>query len=360
MSTTESDVRLHPILECAAEFSGALGKVAMTSPVFMTNVEKRTALQALARTEAQLTELRLRVLAAADADNVGADSGARSTAAYVASATRETREAASSDVRLALALDGEFEHTRAAMAAGAVNVAQAKVIVASISKLSDDVAPEERRAAEEFLVDKAQEFDAKELRKLGRRLFEVIDPEKADEEEGKALEREEARARAAAMFSMRDNGDGTHSGTFKLPDLHASILKKALQAITAPRRLGSGRFDPATGKKIPYPTLLGQGLMEFLERLPLETLPRAGGAAATIVVTLDYDPPVRGRCRHPRRRQADLSRPGPPAGVFGGRHPHGARGRVPGARPRSGAAAVHPLPADRARPPVRRLCGGGV
>lgn len=287
MSTTEADAGVHPILRSVVAVSAAVGGVAMAAPVFMSAVEKRTALQALARVEAQLAELRLRVLAAAEVDRVGAATGHSSTAAYVASTTRQTRESASADVRLATALDGEFEHTRAAMASGAVNVAQARVIVGCVGRLSEEVPQRARRAAEEYLVDQAQFFDAHGIRRLGRRLFEVVDPEKADEEEGRALQREEARARAAAMFAMRSNGDGTHSGCFKLPDLHAAILRKALQTITAPRRVGAGRVDPDTGRKRPYPHLLGQGLMELLEQLPVEEMPHAGGSAATVVVTVE-------------------------------------------------------------------------
>ena len=68
-----------------------------------------------------------------------------------------------------------------------------------------------------------------------------------------------------ASFSVRDNGDGTSDGKFKLPTLHADLFKKALEALTAPRRIGEGRLDPATGRKLPHATLLGHGLIELLE-----------------------------------------------------------------------------------------------
>lgn len=286
METTLPATEVHPILGCVAELSAALSRVASSAPVFMSTAEKRAAVSALATTESRLQELRLRVLAAADTDEIGKDAGASSTAAYVARTTRQTRETVSSDVRLATALDERFEQTRAAMAVGALNTAQARAIVGCVDKLSDEVGAEDRLAAERHLVEQAQHFDAHALRRLGRRLFEVIDPDRADEEEGKALEREEARARATAMFSMRANGDGTSSGCFKLPDLHAAILRKALQTLTAPRRLGEGRLDE-TGRKVPYPRLLGQGLMELLEHLPVESLPAPGGSPVTVVVTVD-------------------------------------------------------------------------
>ena len=45
------------------------------------------------------------------------------------------------------------------------------------------------------MLDLAREFDAPTLRKLGKRLFEVVCPEAADEAEGRKLEKEEAKAR---------------------------------------------------------------------------------------------------------------------------------------------------------------------
>jgi hypothetical protein len=287
MTETTSQDRLHPILGCACEVAAAVAKVARTCPAFMTREEKRGALLQLARDEAMLSELRLRVLAAAEIDEVGADSGASSTAGWVAHATKQTRPSAGADVRIAMLLDGEFELTRDALADGRLHLAQARVIIAAIQKLSERVTAEQCREAEAHLIVQAKDFDALALAVLGRRLFEVLDPERADEEEGRALEEEEARARANASFSIRANGDGTHSGSFKVPDLHAAILKKALQALTSPRRIGEARRD-ADGKKIPYPNLLGQGFMELLEHLPADGLPTAAGAGATIVVTLSH------------------------------------------------------------------------
>ena len=84
------------------------------------------------------------------------------------------------------------------------------------------------------------------MRKLGKRLFEVVCPEAADAAEGRKLEKDEAKARALAHFSVRDHGDGTSQGSFKLPTLHADLLKKALEALTiaaADRRGPAGPGD---------------------------------------------------------------------------------------------------------------------
>ncbi len=103
----------------------------------------------------------------------------------------------------------------------------------------DDLPAGTEARAEAHMIDQAQAFDAPTLRKLGKRLFEVVCPEAADAAEGRKLAKDEAKARALAHFSVRDHGDGTSQGSFKLPTLHADLLKKALEALT--RRGGSGR-----------------------------------------------------------------------------------------------------------------------
>jgi hypothetical protein len=287
--TSGSEIPPHPILACLAAIDDALNTVTHTAAWTMTADEQRTALVAGQRTEARLGELRLRVLAAAEVNQIGDASGATSTPAWVAHHTRQTRRDAHADLRLATSLDPDHETTRAALAAGVVNHDQAKVIVWALSLLGDDVPANLRVEAERWLVREAASHDAESLRLLGRRIYEVIDPDRADEEEGKRLDEEERRAASNASFSTAPNGDGTTRGRFRLPDLHAAMLTKMLQALVAPRRMGDARIDPDTGKKIPHANLLGQGFMELIEHIPADRLPHAGGTPATIVVTIGID-----------------------------------------------------------------------
>jgi len=259
----------------------------------MTPSEQREALLVLNRIGSRLAELDLRVLAAADRNEVGSDSGATSTAAWLAHQTRQTRPHCAAAARLAAELDESYDATRAALAAGRINLEQAAVIVRAVEVLTrehDDLPPDIESRAEAHLLDLAETFDAAELRRLGKRLFEVVCPEAADKVEGEAFAKEEERARRNASLRMRNNGDGTVTGGFKLPVLHAALLKKALEALTSPRRLGEGRLDPKTGKKLPYEVLLGQGFMELLEdHLNPAGLPSQGGSPFTLVVTIGID-----------------------------------------------------------------------
>jgi hypothetical protein len=128
------------------------------------------------------------------------------------------------------------------------------------------------------------------LRRLGKRLFEVVCPEAADAAEGRKLAEEEARARRMSYLSLRENGDGTVEGRFRLPTLHAALLKKALHALTSPRRFGDGRLDPETGRKLSQSTLFGHGFIELLEsHLAVDTMPTVHGSPFGLVVTISLE-----------------------------------------------------------------------
>jgi hypothetical protein len=94
---------------------------------------------------------------------------------------------------------------------------------------------------------------------------------------------------------MRANGDGTTTGWFRLPDLHAAILKTAIDALIAPRKNHQDRKnpqpepDPVTGRTPDHATRRGQALCEILEHLPTDGYGEHGGLAATVIVTLDHD-----------------------------------------------------------------------
>lgn len=285
--------RTHPVTSFVSSLSRALDRVADVSGWSMTPDEQRHALVELRRQRARLEELELRVLVAADRNDVGSEVGATSTAAWLADATGSSRMACFRDVHLAHALDEEFEATRAALAAGRIDVPRASVVVSSVRALTDehdDLPDGTRAAAEAHLLEQAGRFDVVRLRRLGKRLYEVVCPGAADAAEGRRLETEEEYARRLAYVTVRDNGDGTVDGRFRLPTLHADLLRAALDSLTSPRRLGDGRFDPATGARLSASSLRGRGLMELLEsHLDPASLPGQGGSPFTVVVTVGLE-----------------------------------------------------------------------
>ncbi len=141
--------------------------------------------------------MELRLLADAEQSEATVHTGAPTAADWVAVETRQVRRDARSDLRHAQRLE-HHDVLSTAMAAVAVNVAQSRAIVAALDRLPRTgafaVTAEQRLAAEKHLVDLAAHHDAKELRILGRRVFEVIAPDVAEQFEGRALEREEAQA----------------------------------------------------------------------------------------------------------------------------------------------------------------------
>jgi hypothetical protein len=296
-SSTGLERQPHPIVGFAARAHAVLDTLTDAPAWSMTREEQRFSLIELARLQARIAELHLRVLAAADRCDLAADTAATSTGAWLAQATRQTRAAAHADVLLAQALDGSFAATRDALADGLVDVDQARVIIRAIQALPDTVDTQDRGRAEKHLIDLAGQHDAKTLRLLGRRVFEVLDPDAADEQEGRKLQAEEDAAARNTYLHMCDNGDGTHTGRFKIPTLHAAMLTKMLSGFTNPRHrtsTGTGTNTAGTdGAEVPVvltrPELLGQAFCELLERYPADRLPKAGGTSATVTVLLDYD-----------------------------------------------------------------------
>ena len=171
------------------------------------------------------------------------------------------------------------------MAAGQVLADQAAVICAAVEELPDQ--PALRAQCEKELVTLAEHHDAKELRVLGRRVLEIVDPDAADAHEGQILEREEKDAARATSFSMWETGDGKVRGKFTLSALQGGMLRKALMSIAAPKhqRANGETYD----HERPTAERLGQAFAEYVSRYPADKLPHAGGINATVVVTMTLE-----------------------------------------------------------------------
>ena len=90
-----------------------------------------------------------------------------------------------------------------------------------MNRLPEWVEVEERARAEQYLLDRRQWFDAVQLRTVGKRLLEVIDPEGAEAEEARRLQAEADEAEARMSLSMWDDGEGTTNVWAKLPRVKA-------------------------------------------------------------------------------------------------------------------------------------------
>lgn len=309
MSSTVDAPPAHAITDFTTRLHGALDRLTDAPAWSLAPGEQQTVLVDLARARSRMDEVWLRVLAAGDRADLAADTAASSTGAWLAHATRVPAGQAQAEVQLAAALDGTLGETRAALAAGALNTDQARVIATAVQAL-----PNAATAADPTLVGRAEkhllglcaEHDARTLKRLARHVLHVLDPDAADTALGRRLEAEERAAAAATSLAIRDNGDGSHTGRFTIGDLHAAMLAKALEGFTNPTHSltgqpsdtgssdtgSSGTGSSGTGsttKRRPRPELFGQAFGELLERLDPSRLPTASGMNATVVVMVDLD-----------------------------------------------------------------------
>ena len=187
---------MHPVLACAETIGTALKETADVQVTFMEPADKRAALLALTRLEAQLSALKLRVMAVSD--DVALAEGARDVAALMTHHTRGDFGANRRDLALAEALDRRWAGGGGRRwVQGDLNVAQARVITHALDELpTDKVTAEVLADAEAHLVAEAAHFGPRELRVLGRRILDIVAPEIGEQHEAEQLAEEERRARA--------------------------------------------------------------------------------------------------------------------------------------------------------------------
>jgi hypothetical protein len=278
----------HLLLAAARGIGAALDEVAGVDPLYLSADEKASLLSEITRSMARLSGLRADVLAVGE--DVAVEKGARSPGTWLAAETRTSRREALHDERLGGALRQRWWSVGEAVATGRVTWEQAGVLVAALDALPDSLDAELVAKAEAHLVAEAGHFGPRELRRLGRRVLEVVAPEVADEEEERALRVEEQRARSLTRLSFRPRGDGSTDVLARLPDHVASRLRAYLDAYTSPRRL---RLDaPAREHDIemlPVARRRGEAFCALLEHVPADGLPAHGGTATSVMVMIDID-----------------------------------------------------------------------
>lgn len=240
-----------------------------------------------------LDELESRLIRLAEEREIPRAAGAASTTAWVGQVAGVSRPAAARAVSTARMVDSSCEPTRRAWGAGRICAEQVRVIVRALEKLPDWCGDDERADAQARLIALAIEHDLDDLKRLANRIVEVIDPDGADELLGERLHREELRAWDATRFQMRRRGDGTTRGLLVIPDADADVLRAAVEGLAAPRRKRfiAARHGLAVDDvmSLPHDQRLGLAFIELVNHLPADSLPQAGGLAATVAVTVDID-----------------------------------------------------------------------
>ncbi|WP_148573880.1 HNH endonuclease signature motif containing protein [Nocardioides caldifontis] len=285
--------RLHEVLDDLT--AGGVAVATMSQEASAETVEDL--LGAAERVKA----LALQVLAHADRIDVAELTGATSTHAWLAQTSRLSLGEAKRLVRLARRLDtAAFDTTASATLAGRVDLAQAQVVVDAVVGLPAGVGANDRARAERHLLALAAHHHAKELKLLGRHLHQVVDPDGADEELARELEREEAEAARRTVLRIGDDGQGSCHGQFRIPTVYGAMLVSALQALASPKRPDPIRREAPAGEggeggeevvveQRGTPEVMGEAFCQLLSRFPTKRLPKAGRMNATVVVTMELD-----------------------------------------------------------------------
>ena len=250
----------------------------------------------------QAESLRPELLAEAERREVAQREAASGTDAWAAALTGEKRALLGGGLWLAERLASRYPATREAFADGRLGLEQAMVIVRAADQAPPEATAEQLQRAEELMVAKAtgdanrggRPMGVARLRQAARRMFATIDRDLADRHEAAMLGRQEARAEAETWLTMGDDGNGTYTGKFCIPELHGRLLRDALQRLSAPRRLGRDASGaqvvdpsaPGTASGVSLHEAHGTAFCELVEHLPRDGWSANG---ATLLVTIDLE-----------------------------------------------------------------------
>ena len=281
----------HPLESCLHSVESAFGLVAGVSA---EGLEAEALAGLLARSQrvvAQSQALLFKLTSAADRAKTAKTQGSASTADLLSSNLGGDRADSARNVRTANAIHKTL--TQTAMEKGLITLAQAEVIVRTLSGLPSNVTVTQRLGCEEALIEAAQKLTLKDLRRRADRIGDIFAPDKAtaDKLEQQTLVERERAARAKTTFWMLDQKDGTFKGGFVIPEMHADMLKTMLDAIAAPRRdhLRQDQLD-AFGD-LTWPRRQGLAFLELLEHTPVDHLP---AGSTTLTVNFDHDQLLEG------------------------------------------------------------------
>ncbi|TQL69549.1 HNH endonuclease [Nocardioides albertanoniae] len=273
-----------PVSAALVDIETALGDLLAMDPGYWRTSQKKDVLARLEILKAQQAALALRVLASAG--DIAEETGAKDASGWMRADLLVDKTVGRARVKLAGAV-AKYDIVAAGLADGVVSQDKARVITNALDAIETDPAAsaEDLALAEKLLVDHATRLTANELRIVGKRILAEIDPERFEAAESKALQREEEQAQRRTFFRARDNGDGT-------VDIHARVsravgmrLRTMLDSLAQPRKWSA----EDKGRKVSYERLLGQAFARVVETYDVENLPRHGGHATTVFITMSLD-----------------------------------------------------------------------
>jgi hypothetical protein len=284
---------------------------ALTTPLFgLSPAQLVSSVDTCCRLRSMVDSLFLSVLRQADVQNVAREQGATSTAVWLAGRQRIAHKTAAELVKLARLLDqnaalhpacpdpdpdppaaapdgdedapdgigpgGRIRNTRDALAAGLINLAQARVITRAVVK----VPVEWRAEAEARLLALSTTFTTTDLERLGATIFERLDPVAAEAAEAEALRRAEQRAYQDRALYLTNIGTSRVRISGTLDTAGAADVRAALEPLCSPKTTGGD--DRRT-----YPQRRADALVDICRRvLADKQLPDNGGEPPQVVLTM--------------------------------------------------------------------------
>ncbi len=275
----------------------ALGEVSLGA---LGDADVVRVLDELTGASSRLTRELCRAAAEADRRRLGDTTGARHTHQWWAARSRHTHADAARLTRLGLAFEDDLHApTGRALADGRLRVEQARVIVQAVDAIPTTVRtadgatriidPSARAQARDHLLAAAAEHDSKALRRLGRRILDVVAPELGEAQEAATLAREEARADAGVELVLTDDGSGRCHGRFTIPSHVGAMLRRHILALANPARHTDAELRDEAGAWKPLHRRMGEAFVEYVERYPVDTTPQTAGVNATVVITMTLD-----------------------------------------------------------------------
>jgi hypothetical protein len=233
------------------------------------------------------TVIRLRLLAAHDAENLGLAEGCSSTAAWWSSHTRRSEAGARADVTLARRLHGHgpdaLPMTATALAAGEISPDQARAIHTSTRTLL----PEDSATLEPILLE-ARPLAPEQLRRVGRDVAHRLADQST--EQGR-WERDQA-SRGTELHPV---GDGWHL-VGHLTGQTGAGLHALLDAHSKPSPAPDGTPDPRTATQRRHDALDPSSTPPWASLPPPATAPTTAGPASSSTSS-STRPPLKGSGR---------------------------------------------------------------